>query len=189
MESVTDCWLCRLVIDLSGERCFSQAATVLWKPQEQVRGCWGLLGGDKDQPLTVHFGNFEKKKGKNTSTEVESKLFWGGVRDTGGMDTQQKGGNHNNYEDLSLLLLQDRTMCATHSKSATLLVGIRCCSRLHRGMLRHMDFRSAGWKRQDEYKLETACCNRFGGVLAVPFVGKGKKHPFCEKLQPILLKW
>lgn len=42
MESVTDCWLCRLVIDLSGELCFSQAATVLWKPQEWA--WWGGMG-------------------------------------------------------------------------------------------------------------------------------------------------
>lgn len=72
-----------------------------------------------------------------------------------------------------------------------LAVEIGCCSKLHRGMLQHMDFRSAGEKRHDEYKLETACSDRLGlgeqrgteggrGVLARPFVGREKEHPFCE---------
>lgn len=43
-----------------------------------------------------------------------------------------------------------------------LAVEIGCCSKLHRGMLQHMDFRSAGEKRHDEYKLETACSDRLG---------------------------
>lgn len=55
MESVTDCWLCRLVIDLSGELCFSQAATVLWKPQEWA---WGGLGGGWMEALrSLHSGS------------------------------------------------------------------------------------------------------------------------------------
>lgn len=40
-------------------------------------------------------------------------------------------------------------------------------------------FQISGRKRQDEYKLETACCNRFWSA-GKAFSGLGKEHPFFE---------
>lgn len=57
-------------------------------------------------------------------------------------------------------------------------VGIRCCGTSHRSDLWISDQR--GWKSRDEYKLETACCNRSGECWQCLLWAKQREHPFCE---------
>lgn len=162
MESVTDCWLCRLVIDLSGERCFSQAATVLWKPQERVRG---LSGRDTDQALTAHtWHNGFKKKKKKYLLLLEL-----------GDECTTEGGAWNNARDSTDYSFTD--LCHPLQIS-DLAVGIRCCSKLRRGMLQHMDFRLAGARDRMSTNLKLLAAIDLG-VLARPFVGREQEHPFC----------
>lgn len=59
-----------------------------------------------------------------------------------------------------------------------LAVGIRCCSTLRRGVLRLMDFRSAGERDRMSTNLKLLAAIDLG-VLAMAFVGKGREHPFC----------
>lgn len=136
MESVTDCWLCRLVIDQSGERCFSRAATVLWKPQEQARE------GEEIQ-IKHQWCRWKFVKNPMTASPFEENLdrIGGG----GWLDRSQH--------------------CFSLNWSTR--VQTPCCKS---SMLRHVapqhattyGFQIGGWRRQDEYKLETACCDRFG---------------------------
>lgn len=134
MESVTDCWLCRLVIDLSGERCFSQAATVLWKPQERARG------RGEEIKIKRWRCTWTKKKKDSISLKGGSVICIGG----GARLTVIIG-----------IILGD--LCHPLQIS-DLAVGIQCCS----VACYDLWISDQRVKRRDEYKL--ACCDRLGSA-------------------------
>lgn len=157
MESVTDCWLCRLVIDLSGERCFSQAATVLWKPQGR---------GEEIQIKRWRRARKFVKKKKN--------LYW--MRG----DARQKEG----AIIIVGIILSTVSVIRAHSRSLNSMlrqVATAACSDLWISDQR-------GERHGDEYKLETACCDRFASAgRALLWEGRGKRGR-TSILQPILFK-
>lgn len=61
---------------------------------------------------------------------------------------------------ITLILLQDKVICATHSRSATSLLEFNVAA----WHATTYGFQISGRKRRDEYKLETACCDRFGSA-------------------------
>lgn len=181
MESVTDCWLCRLVIDLSGERCFSQAATVLWKPQARGGGGSGEEIKIKRWCLTWKFG--PQKTTKHPWRYPPKLFFYWRWTDTG-----QKVATQIIVGIMLINRFRVKWSVPTRSRSAPLLAGIRFCSTSHRGMLQLMDFRSSGWKRHDENKLETACRDRSGSA-GDAFCGQRGGTSILWKQEPILFKW
>lgn len=157
MESVTDCWLCRLVIDLSGERCFSRAATVLWKPQQWARG------GDTDHKHRWCMWKFVKNP-MSVSPFEENLYVIGDGRRPCWLDRSQRCFTLNSSTP-------DHTPCCKTSM-------LQHVAPLHATAYR---FQISGWRRQDEYKLETACCDRFGSCWHGLLWPKAKEHPFREK--------
>lgn len=176
MESVTDCWLCRLDIDLSGERCFSQAATVLWKPQER-RGklvVWGELW----EEVKIKHWCCTLKFERGRMTILKKKRRW---RKT---DTRQK--------------VQTRIMIGIRLCATLLQIGR---PRGRNSMLQRValwlcyniwisDQQAERDRMSPNLKLLAAI--DLGAVLARPCVGKergrgeggrgwgGGGHPFCE---------
>lgn len=86
-----------------------------------------------------------------------------------------EGGAWNNARDSTDYSFTD--LCHPLQIS-DLAVGIRCCSKLRCGMLRHMDFRLAGAGDRMSTNLKLLAAIDLG-VLARPFVGKEQQHPFC----------
>lgn len=72
-----------------------------------------------------------------------------------------------------LVLFQDKSDPRHPLQISDLAVGIRCCSKLHRGVLRLMDFRSAGERDGMSTNLKLACCDRFGSAGSA-FCGRSK---------------